>query len=136
MEEGPNVIYEQIRHLVRREVAILVERGSVNDVPVILMREPADATEITGERCQTQRHCGLSTWLRCRVGVFVVKTGRRRGGAGQPVEHDVGQHKVVVQVSAEELGVPGEQADRRVLEREGQRLRLLGHEPIERKLVL
>ena len=69
-----------------------------------------------------------------RVGVLVVEPRRGGGGPRQPVEHDVREHEVGVEVLAEELRVPREQPDRGVAEREGQRLRLLGHERLKENL--
>ena len=70
------------------------------------------------------------------VGVLVVEPGRGRRRAGQPVQHHVRDRKVRVEVLAQKLAVPGEKAKRRVADRVAERLRLLGHQRVERHLVL
>ena len=70
------------------------------------------------------------------VGVLVVQPGRGRCRAGQPVQHHVRDREVRIEVLAQQLAVPGEQAERRVADRVAEGLRLLRHQRVERHLVL
>src|SRR5712691_7472978 len=92
--------------------------------------------DLFGEKGYASRNFNVLPWLklRRRVGALVVGANRRRYGFGGPIEHYVGEQLIFAETPldlaitiapcAEFFKNPRGQANRRVIQAIGQRLRL------------
>jgi hypothetical protein len=113
----------------------------LDEVLMIALGESADAGKVAGESRDTERDGGRLGRPRA-VRVLVIEPDGRAARVGEPVERDIGQDEVGVEplvahrVGGHELGVPAEQAGRRVGESVRQGLRLLRLQLVERDLAV
>ncbi len=91
--------------------------------------EAPDGLDVIFELGESDRHRGERGGTLCLV-VFVVDAHRGCDRLSQPVDHDHGQDEVGVQFATADQVVPAEETDRRVGQGAGQRLRLLGLQPL------
>src|SRR4051794_23456248 len=147
-EGGPHLLAEDFRLLPGREVSALVDLVEVDDVGVARL-DPAAwcPPDLARERREAERDRRGWQRLSARGGIgpvrLPVRPGRRRAGAGQPVERDVVEDLVAREVArgppvdkgARDLAVgvrvvvdhPGGEGQRGVQQGVADRLRPGGH---------
>ncbi len=125
-EEVAEVGQQQVRRVLRSEVAAPVVAAELHDVGVVPVGQLADGLEVLGEHRDAGWNGGRLGRVIRRVGVLVVAANRRSDRPGEPVGRRIREDVIAIGPVSEQLGYPRHPAGGGVLERVAQGLGLGG----------